>query len=153
MNKTFIHCGSEHFDKSIFEPIKNRPQGGWLIKPYGGIWGCPIDSEYSWREWCLANDFNTNKLKQSFLFKLTDSARILFIDSIEVLDRLYSTGYRNKHSYSPFYREEYCLDFEKLSNDFDAIIVMMDADIYWALYGWDVDSILILNPDCVVEIS
>ena len=45
-----------------------------------------------------------------------------------------------------------CLDFEKLSKDYDAIEVIDIGKFYWALYGWDCNSILIMNPD-IVEVT
>ena len=47
------------------------------------------------------------------------------------------------------------IDFEKLAEQgWDAVEVKISNDmrLYWALYGWDCDSILIMNPDVVVEV-
>ena len=53
-----------------------------------------------------------------------------------------------------------CLDFELLTYEYDAIELHLSEDnsrgdfmecLYWVLYGWDCDSILIMNPD-VVEV-
>ena len=37
---------------------------------------------------------------------------------------------------------------------YDAILVNIsnDHNLYWALYGWDCDSLLVLNKDVVEEI-
>ena len=46
-------------------------------------------------------------------------------------------------------------DFEKmLADGWDAIEFRLseDSELYWALYGWDCDSILVMNPDVVEEI-
>ena len=43
------------------------------------------------------------------------------------------------------------LDFEKLQERYDAIEVYID-NLYWDLYGWDCDSILILNKEIVKEV-
>ena len=45
-------------------------------------------------------------------------------------------------------------DFEKMKeNGIDAIFVEISNDhrLYWALYGWDCDSIVVMNPDIIVE--
>ncbi|MFR3519297.1 MAG: hypothetical protein ACLTT4_12785 [Coprobacillus cateniformis] len=46
------------------------------------------------------------------------------------------------------------LDFEELKRQYDAIEVNISNDygLYWKLYGWDCDSILVMNSDVVVEI-
>ena len=46
------------------------------------------------------------------------------------------------------------LDFEKLSKEYDAIEVFISKDeqLYWDLYGWDCDSILIMNSDIIEEV-
>jgi len=43
------------------------------------------------------------------------------------------------------------LDFNKLKEEYDAIEVFISSDsrLYRALYGWDCDSILIMNKDVI----
>ena len=47
------------------------------------------------------------------------------------------------------------IDFEKLASRYDAIEVLISKDgrLYSALYGWDCDSILILNPNVIITIK
>lgn len=48
------------------------------------------------------------------------------------------------------------LDFETLeSSGVDAVEVNLSADrnLYYELYGWDCDSILIINPEIIVPIK
>ena len=46
-------------------------------------------------------------------------------------------------------------DFESLKQDYYAIELDISAnsDLYWELYGWNVDSILVLNPEVIQEVS
>ena len=45
------------------------------------------------------------------------------------------------------------LDFEKLKQDYDALIVLFGGDLdFESLLSWDCDSILVLNPDVVREV-
>ena len=43
------------------------------------------------------------------------------------------------------------LDYEKLADEYDAIEVLISEDsrLYKALYTWDCDSIVIINPDVI----
>ena len=46
-----------------------------------------------------------------------------------------------------------CLDFEQLlKNGIDAVQLSLfigNYELYYKLYGWDCDSILIMNPDII----
>lgn len=53
------------------------------------------------------------------------------------------------------------IDFEALMKDYDAVEVHLSEDstcgyddgLYWKMYAWDCDSILIMNPDVVITVS
>lgn len=145
MSKEYIHYGHKSFDRNRFTPIRNRRM---LTKPDGGFWASPIDAEYGWKRWCDENEFRWCNLDNSFTFTLTPDAHILRIRSNDDLDSL------------PQLEDElalhlWCmLDFEKLMEQgYDAVELEMSADLrlYMSLYGWDCDSILIMNPEVVVS--
>lgn len=145
----YIHCGHGSFDLNKFEPIRDRLN---FVKPYGGLWASPAYSKNSWSAWCIDNDFNTERLSTYFTFKLKPGTRVVMIKSTKDLENLWRLGYvtiDNKYSGHWYY-----IKFEKLLEDgFDAVEVQMNDSLYWDLYGWDCDSILILNPDCIDIIS
>ena len=146
---TYIHYGSGAFDTKRFNPIKDRLG---FVKPFGGLWASPIDSRNSWKDWCIANEFNLDALSTYFTFKLKPGTRVAMIKSRKDLEDLWIGGYvtiDGKYS-----RPNYLIKFEKLLKDgFDAVEVKLNDSLYWDLYGWDCDSILILNPDCMDIIS
>ncbi len=152
MTKKYIHYGSFNFDKNLFVPISNRPI---FVKPFGGMWASPVESEFGWKEWCESEGWKIEKLSKHFIFKLKDDCTLLAIRSNSDLDELRFKGYCIEYSkYSFLPDDQYYLDFEKLlENGIDAIEVYINSDIYWSLYGWDCDSLLVLNPDCVAEIT
>ena len=86
--------------------------------------------------------------ENSFRFKLDDNANIFCINNVDDLNFL------------PKIKDELVpptwilLDFEELKRQYDAIEVNISNDygLYWKLYGWDCDSILVMNSDVVVEI-
>ena len=139
--KQYIHYGHSHFAPDLFNPISNRPH---FTKPIGGFWASPIEATYGWYHFCKGNDFNINKLNEHFIFSLTDNAKVIRITDIFALCELPLLGRCCGMIY---------LDFEVIkSQGIDAIEVELDEDLYEALYGWDCDSILILNPNIVKEL-
>ena len=143
-SKRYIHYGNTHFDPALFCPILNR---GLFVKPYGGLWASPVDACFGWKDWCRDSRFRVCDDNNSFTFTLSDKARVLVIDTNDKLKDL------------PQIEDEYALsmwcllDFEKLEEEYDAIELVLSADsrLYWSLYGWDCDSILVMNPNVVVE--
>lgn len=141
--KKYIHYGHKEFLLDRFHPIVNIPH---FVKPRGGLWASPVDAEIGWKDWCEDNDFHCDRLEDSFSFTLRDDARVLHIASVENLTDL--PEIKNWHSMW------YTLDFEKLMETYDAVELELfkDFSLYWRLYGWDCDSILIMNP-YVVEVE
>ena len=145
MSKTYIHYGHSSFDRESFNHIKRHDIS---TKPSGGLWGSPIKAKYGWKNWCQDNEFRECLEENSFRFKLDDNANILCINNVDDLNFL------------PQIKGELIppvwvlLDFEELKRQYDAIEVNISNDygLYWKLYGWDCDSILVMNSDVVVEI-
>ncbi len=147
MSKKYIHYGHKSFDRNRFMPIRNER---CFTKPRGGLWASPVDAEYGWKKWCDENEFRECNLDNSFTFTLSPEARVLYIGNIGDLDGLPQV--KNEFSYSGWCQ----LDFEKLLEmGYDAVEISISADnrLYWALYGWDCDSIVILNPNVIEEDS
>jgi hypothetical protein len=149
----YIHYGSTGFYPEAFNPIENKP---WGVKPDGGLWvSLEDDRAYSWKKWCDGEDFRDCESEPSFKFTLKDDANVYVISTLWDLYQLPGAT----DSLSEF--SSYCIDFEQcLKNGIDAIELrcfgdwknqdpMETRDLYFKLYGWDCDSILILNPDCI----
>ena len=139
----YIHYGHDRFDKGMFDAIKNIPS---FTKPNGGLWGSRKNSEYGWKYWCEESNFHID-LEKSFEFSLKDGSRLLTIDSCEKLLNLPRTKIQS-NAFLPTF-----LDFERLSENYDAIEVLISEDgyLYRELYGWDCDSILVMNPDVIIQ--
>lgn len=140
----YIHYGSKHFNKNLFKKIKNIP----FVKPEGGLWASNIKAKYGWKEWTQDNNYGTDKYREDncFKFRLKNGAKILTIKNKKDLREL------PKYKVPTFDSNLFnWLDFEKLSEQYDAIEVFIDK-LYWELYGWDCDSLLVLNKDVIEEI-
>ena len=145
--KNYIHYGHTKFDKSVFNQIKNVDCS---TKPKGGLWASDVESEHGWKEWCNENEFRDCDKENSFTFTLSDNAKILYIESVNDLQSLP----KGKDKFGLNFSSWCLLDFEKLEETYDAVEVSIssDFDLYYKLYGWDCDSIVIMNPDVVVEL-
>lgn len=153
MSKIYIHYGSDEFNPKLFKPIKNHLLS---VKPEGGLWASPIDAKEGWKQWCERNQVFVERLEKSFVFALKPETRLLFINDVEQLEDLPKVK-------NPAIFENFglwvCLDFEQLSKEYDAIEITLSEEkthkgefwggLYDRLYGWDCDSICIMNPDCI----
>lgn len=139
----YIHYGSKVFDKSKFVNISN-----WFIKPKGGLWGSRIDSKYGWKEWNDESEFTTCLKENSFEFSLSPGANVVELFTLEDLQKI---PIRRKGAFAD---DIWLIDFEEcVERGIDAIELMdIEKGLYYPLYGWDCECILILNPE-IVEVS
>lgn len=150
--RRYIHYGHSSFDRNLFIPIRNQER--W-VKPHGGLWASSVDAGYGWKDWCISNGFKIERLVEYFEFTLSDDTRVLHIYDVAQLSELPQIEGPDMWC---------CLDFEQLLSDGygavelhlseekrDKLSCVFAKGLYWELYGWDCDSILIMNPD-VVEV-
>ena len=165
----YIHYGNDHFEKRDVD-LSTK---GFIIKPKkAAIWGSPEDAEFSWKDWSEGESWNLSSLEKSFRFKLKSGSKILFIRSekdIDELDEILKTNTDVKESFSGLTStasmlmsllgfitpENYnTINFSKLrENGVDAIEIEYNGYTNKAFYGWDCDSICVLNPDAVEEVE
>lgn len=148
--------------------ITNR----WHIsKPNGGLWACPINSELSWRQFVDENYGEIHEKDDYFVFKLKPEAKVLKIDSMEARDKLETLPdvfelslqeldkkFFNDNLNPRKYRLDEKINFEKLvEQGWDALWVtaeIISKDIMTLpqkFLVWDVETVLILNPDCIEQ--
>ena len=144
MNK-YIHYGSKEFLTSRFNPIKNRLN---FAKPSGGLWASPINSPFGWRDWCECESFREYEDDDCFVFSLKDSAKILKIKSKE--------DFQNLPSINPMLLEHGAIgipfNFEEISKEYDTIEIIFSENpsLHYYFYGWDCDTLLVMNPKIIV---
>ena len=147
----YIHYGHKHFEPRKFETIRNRK---FFNKPFGGLWASPVNAEFGWKEWNEQENFRCCK-ENSFKFRLKEGARVYHIYSKDNVEALPLQEY-------PFNEDNIIPDFEKIKElGYDAIEYHLSNQkptekwndgLYYVLYGWDCDSILVLNKEAIVEI-
>ena len=156
MMKEYIHYGNKSYDPEKFNEIKNRKS--CIPKPIGGMWASAVDAQYGWKQWCENNDFRECNEDNSFKFTLSEDAKVLHIYNTKTLEDLPMQELEEWQISS--ITKTYYLDFEKLKEEYDAIELHLSEEeidedfnfmdgLYYALYGWDCDSILIMNPDII----
>lgn len=158
MNEIYIHYGHRLFEPDKFQEIKNS-----FVKPTGGLWASQINTKFGWKDWCDEEQFRVCTKENSFCFKLKDSTNVHKIfcpGDVFKLPRndnvcgLGKTEYDFDSISRPF-PQSYDIDFEKcIKLGIDAIeLCTLKRGLYWILYGWDCESIIILNKDCIVPLE
>jgi hypothetical protein len=144
---TLIHYGHTEYIPERVGKIVNRQ---W-IKPYGGLWTSPINSEWGWKDWCTSEGVRHIDKVNSFKLELNKEARIYIIDSLIDLIRL-------PLIHHPFLPSMRFIDFESVSKSHDVIWLTQRGESTTRysepnLYGWDVESVFIMNPNCCKQID
>lgn len=149
----FIHYGSKHFDKQRFtrSPRRDGEVQQLLNKPSKGFWGSPVNSKNSWKDFCLAEDFRVSTLNKYFVFTLKKSARVLKVMNTRDMLRLY-----RRYGMRGDYGRQY-LDWKRITKSYDAMVLMIPKNNFdllcdLNLTSWDVDSVVVFNPDALVEL-
>ena len=141
--KRYIHYGATCFEPEKFEPIKNEE---FFPKARGGFWASDINAKCGWRAWCESENFNLKSFEKYFTFTIAENANIVLIDSIEKLKQLPRVE-------TELFTNRFFIDFEKaLEQGIDGIEISITKcpELYWALYGWDCDSIFIMNKAVIL---
>lgn len=158
MRKRYIHYGARAFDDQQFVPISNVFLSN---KPNGGLWASPVSAKQPWSKWCKRSMGVECKTDEYFKFQLTKCANVIHLFCYDDVMRLPMQENKEIESLNlSLLKSNAYPDFEKLKNQgVDAIEYHLSEDtstdwflnLYQALYGWDCDSILILNPK-IIEI-
>ena len=145
----YIHYGASNYDQTKFKKIGyDHPLG---TKPSGGLWGTWDTAKYSWKQWCLDNEFKENQLASYFRFGLVDNVRILELSEIDDLDSIQVLEKRKFHI--GLYPTTIHIDWYELMKNYDVVRLNYSQNEqlwYRVLYGWDCDSILVLNENVIV---
>lgn len=146
-DKIYVHYGNDHFDESLFCRIRNREYSN---KPFGGLWASPEESDITWKEWCDFEEFRKYDENDCFKFKLKPNAKVLVLECKDDLANLPRVEVD-----LTYISMNIDIDFEKLAEDYDAIMVYIRRgkeyfdSLYHELYGWDCDTLLVMNKEII----
>lgn len=140
----YLHYGTDIFRPELFKSIKNREN---FNKPANGFWGTPINGGYTWRDYCQDElPYLCYLLNKVCLFRLKPGAKMIRIEKKEDVEEI--KHYQKEGIYST----SYPLDYEQLAKEYDAIEWWKNDFTHWQFYGWDIDSIVVLNASAIEPI-
>lgn len=159
MGKLYIHYGSKKFDKKRVTCKRPSHLGS---KPNYGLWASPLDTNWGWKDWCDNEGYMECTEENSFMFSLTSTAKILNIftedDIMPYISRseqwaVLSDWRTHIYGSAPKTSVIDTIDWDKIVSDgYDAVELYNSIDLHYTVFNsWDCDSIVILNPDIVVE--
>lgn len=162
-NKEYITIGTPIITKEIFRETL-IPLNNYSFKPSGGFYASEhINNFYTISPWFrylkradgIARYKNIN---QSTIFTLKETAKILYIDSLEKVLEL-AKKYPSYHHKLIHHKEinstNTIFDFETLAEHYDGIYVNVNKfynEIGTIVFDtWRVNSLLLFNLDCIKE--
>lgn len=120
-----------------------------------GLWFSVL-GEYGWPEWCRDEGYALHRLGVEYAVHLTDSARLLVIDTLESL-----RDFDRRMSPAPRYGLEghasrLDLDWSPVMGLYDGLVIApyqghARFDLLW-YYGWDCASGVVWNLDAVKDL-
>ena len=151
----YRHYGAKTFNPELVRGPSEK-SSCIAIKLGNSLWGSPLNGGYSWKDWCEQESYNLSALGKFFDFTLTPDARIYQIRSVEAWEEL-NRRFPNKLpglSLPSFLTQQFGPDWKRMSKEYDGIEVSITDcnELYYVLYGYDVDSIAVWNPDVVVPV-
>ena len=136
------------FDLTRFRSVTNWRETTPVGKPKsGGIW---LSLDGGWERWCEREQMDEWASNGSYQVTLKPDTHILMIASADDMEGLPQAG-ATKMTYAPVGEPIKNFDYERLALSWDGICVMAgsNSDLYHSFYGWDCNSLVLLNPDCV----
>jgi len=158
--KEWLHIGKEQLNPDQFNTITNQPLSP---KPLGGIWASPYVNvgEYksAWHQFSI--NIWGGSSSEGVVFTLREGTRIYTVDSqqdlISLIEEVGDATFSLFQGVQALLGGKY-LDYEKAIKFYDVIYLTHKGQIETRnvfrnrdcnLYGWDVESCLILNPHVI----
>lgn len=162
----YIHYGSDEFiPEAVFPPHNS----GWQTKPEGGLWASREGDKFGWKWFCEDSHYEVRSIHHSFRFHLIPETRVLTLTDPKQLILLPKIHPWEPKDYSEmlnfpegevpgvdqlnrWFTQNPCyLDFEKLSEEYDALELLNSGAFSDSLVQWDCNCIVVFRPE-VVEV-
>ena len=157
----FCFAGDSYYDRKYFETV-NFSDDLDTSKPIGGLWLCPYLSNKHPSEWIdFVEENGTDPMMKDIshitIFGLKDDARVLILDDPHLFEKEYGRFIDRREG--RLARSN--IKFDEVKKEYDAFFV--DGSIVTSLsttscaflpvrlYGWDVETLYVMNPDILIE--
>lgn len=155
-NKIYIHYSKDlvtnHFDRTRFKAVDDNTRYCSDIKVSGGLWGSPIDSDLGWKDLCDTGYYRDYSQDASFMFRLKPGNKVLTLKHLgdeRGYPRYCDLGDNRKW----LDRNGIIFGYETLLKmGIDAVEVEDVNRFCDSLWGWDCESIFVINPDVIEEV-
>jgi len=140
--------------------IRNRDH----LKPDGGIWACPVDASFGWREWCKEKGHTDQWGKPFPIYLEVCMERAIVVERREDLEKLVWVPMFGDASYLSWLKRPDWVEMKRLGVDVVYVTEKGEQATRFGrfsergtlpgqdLYGWDCDSILILRERAVLQV-
>ena len=159
-------------NKFVLEKVLTNLNDRGIGKPERAWWGSPIDAEYGWKQWAEDNDFLPHGYhsfkkyfapKNAIYWELVPGSRVLHIINPYDLQNWVNNGYIksiSKESRFGSFDIKF-IDFEAILKDgYDAVELCDSSighrfvsNIEMLFNSWDCESIVVLNPNKIIQVD
>jgi len=149
-----------HYSRVPIAKLRSRRQKG----PYSrhdkpkGLWVSVEDSNHSWHDWCISQDFSIGALQFPHYVQLVPNANILLLDTDDKILE-FSEEYLVDPPFKTSVSLNWFIDWKRLSREYHGIIIApyswglrLDQRVSW-YYGWDCASGVIWNKRAIAKLE
>jgi len=148
-----------HYSRTPVAKLRSRRQWGKhsrADKP-NGLWVSVEDSNHSWHDWCIVEDFSISALQFPHRVKLAPAANILLLDSD---DKILAFTEEYKNPPKDWGGEcSWWIDWKLIARKYHGIIISpyswalrLDNRVTW-YYSWDCASGVIWNKRAIRSLT
>ncbi len=150
-----------HYSRTPVAQLRSRRQWGKRTrndKP-NGLWVSVEDSNHSWHDWCIAEDFSISALQFPHRVELARGANILLLDTDDKI-LAFTEEYKNPPPDWTGSRDfNWWINWKRLACEYQGIIISpysfelrLDNRVSW-YYGWDCASGVIWNKRAIASLE
>lgn len=123
-----------------------------FFKPKG-LWITPENTNHSWYDWCVAEEFGLRNLSYIHDVKLSTKANLLILNGASELD-MFTKQYARDNAMTRLS----AIDWQRVATDYQGVLIpryiwerRLDGDCGW-YYGWDCGSGCIWDSDAIESV-